>query len=126
MSITVDVKKLPEPGDIIEITREVITGERRRNKSRGYDTFFIREKKTFRAVIRIGQFEKYAHVLYYITPTKETYLSYFYGSGKKSDIPRQVKLSLDRILATTDIYKIVGNIDENPSLLIEGYLEDFT
>ena len=124
MSITIDGKKLPEPGDIIEITREVITGERRRNKPRGYDTFTIREKKTFRAVVKLGQFEKYAYVMYYITPTKETYLSYFYGSGKKSDTPRPLKLSLDRILATTDVYKIVGNIDEDPLLLVEGYLED--
>ena len=124
MSIIVDGKKLPEPGDIIEITREVITGERRRNKPRGYDTFTIREKKTFRAVVRLGAFKEFAHVLHFITPTKESYLSYFYGSGRKSDIPRPIKLSLDDILKTTDIYKIVGDIDDNPLLLVEGYLED--
>lgn len=114
---------LPAPGDIIEVTREVITGVRRRNKPRGYDAFHVTETKKFRAVVKIGAFREYAHVLYYTTPTKESYPSYFFGTGRKTDVPKIIESSLDSIIKKTDIFAIVGRIDDNPELLIDGYLD---
>ena len=110
---------LPNHGDIIEITKEVIVGERRRFKRRGYDTYLVREVKTFRAIVKLGRFKDCAYVLYYTTPTKESYNSYFYASGRHRDVPERLNLSLDNILRIDTQYKIIGT-DE--SLLIEGYI----
>ncbi len=113
---------LPAPGDIIEVTREVITGVRRRNKPRGYDAFYVTETKKFRAVVELGAFREYAHVLHYTTPTKQSYPSYFYGSGRKTDVPKIIQTDLDSIIKKTDVFAIVGRIEDNPELLIDGYL----
>lgn len=103
--------------DVIEITQEVRTGTRKVSKSRGYSTYAIKELKLIRTVVKMGTFGNSALTAYYETNQKESYDSYFYCAGRKSDTPKRESHSLDSILIHSVMYKVVGNIHENPELL---------
>jgi uncharacterized phage protein (TIGR01671 family) len=103
-------------GDLIKyISRETV-GERKVSKKRGYDTYAVYGDVEIIGVVRFGELKSpfiEGIPLYYVdTDASVSYDTYFFGSGKKSDVPSRTTAKLTKPLNAKIKYEVIGNIHE--------------